>query len=149
MVRVVVVQEEERQMTTDPRRRSRELFFACFIRSLTRSFWFASFQRSLGKTGSSSSSKEPQFVLEDAIHAPESSFGGSGNRNPTHVFEVRDKGMISQYCRPSPKVTPYVCHRSPWSPLVIRTRNLPCFRVTKRTSTRSETGKAVVLNDFW
>ncbi|KAI0303879.1 arginine-tRNA-protein transferase [Russula brevipes] len=45
---------------------------------------------SLGKTGSASSSKEPQFVLEDAIHAPESSFvGGSGNRNhPAHVFEV-------------------------------------------------------------
>jgi len=35
----------------------------------------------------SSSSKEPQFILEDAIHAPESSSRGL-NDKPVHVFEV-------------------------------------------------------------
>src|SRR5258708_4021271 len=40
------------------------------------------------KRKGSSSSKEPQFVLEHAIHASESSWGGA-NDKAAHVFEVR------------------------------------------------------------
>jgi hypothetical protein len=43
--------------------------------------------RTFGRKGSSSS-KEPQFILEDAIHASESSSRGV-NDNPVHIFEVR------------------------------------------------------------
>lgn len=42
----------------------------------------------LVKRKGSSSSKVPQFILEDAIHAPESSLRGK-NDKPAHVFEVR------------------------------------------------------------
>jgi hypothetical protein len=50
-----------------------------------------SFIRPLKSTGSSKpKSKEPQFILEDAIHAPESSFSaGVHQSKPAHVFEVR------------------------------------------------------------
>jgi hypothetical protein len=46
-----------------------------------------SFSRPVNRKGLSSS-KEPQFVLEYAIHASESSWGGA-NDKPAHVFEVR------------------------------------------------------------
>jgi len=44
------------------------------------------FSRPVKRKGSSSS-KEPQFILEDAIHASESSSRGA-NDKPAHVFEV-------------------------------------------------------------
>jgi len=42
-----------------------------------------------GSSKSKSKSKESQFILEDAIHAPESSSsGGVHDNKPAHVFEV-------------------------------------------------------------
>lgn len=49
----------------------------------------------------SSSSKEPQFIPEDAIRTPESSLRGVDDK-PAHVFEVRICKLIDGHPIRSP-----------------------------------------------
>ena len=72
----------ERQKTPLRRRST-----GSYSRVLVRAFLLLLFFRSFKRKGSSSS-KEPRFVLEDAIHASESTSRGV-NVNSAHVFEVR------------------------------------------------------------
>ena len=104
----------------------------CTYAPFLRYFFYFLFSR-LSERKGSSSSKEPQFILEDAIHASESSSRGV-NDTPAHVFEVRK--MDDPVRSPSGGSDRMRVYRSPWSLLAIRTRSLPCFRVTRRISIR-------------
>jgi hypothetical protein len=88
------------------------------------------------KRKGSSSSNEPRFILEDAIHAPESSSRGA-NDKPAHVFEVRIcKSMDDSTRSPTRSNRIIRVHRSHWSLPAIRTKNLFYIRATRRISIR-------------
>jgi hypothetical protein len=111
---VQVLVELEWQKTPLRRRSIRSCSLACFQYSCMCLSWESFiniFSRPVKRKGSSSS-KEPQFVLEDAIHAPESSSRGA-NDKPAHVFEVRMcRSMDDTICNPTQSNHIWV-HRSP------------------------------------
>jgi hypothetical protein len=139
---VLVVPERQE---TPLRRRSTGSYSR--VRAHTHLFTFIFFSRSSKRKGSSSS-KEPQFVLEDANHASEST-SGDVNVDSAHVFEVRMcKWRNDPICSPSQSDCLRV-YRSRWSLLAIRMRNLPYFGAMRRTSIRNQTRKAEASNGFW
>lgn len=134
----------ERQKTL-LRRRSTGSYSRVLVRVFSLSLFIII--RSFKRKGSSSS-KEPRFVLEDAIHASESTSRGV-NVESAHVFEVRMCKWMDDPIRSSSQSDRMRVYRSPWSLLAIRTRSLPYFGAMRRTSIRKQTRKAEASNGFW
>jgi hypothetical protein len=102
---IQVLVELEWQITPLRRRFIKKFILACFqypCMPLLGGAFIIFFSRPVKRKGSSSS-KVPQFILEDAIHAPESSLRGT-NDKPAHVFEVRIcKSMDDPHTQSRPK----------------------------------------------